>query len=255
MRRFFLISSLAATLGAASPARAQSAPAESSSTEDPLDVPDGKIIHTATVRLDPNPALRLEALVDGSEEWEPVCTAPCGGAKRLDAMYRIAGDDIQASAPFRLAVPSDGRVDLHVHGLSKTPHSIGLALTVGGAIGMGVGVLTVFGTALAVLGETEQCEGAGKLGQPCSPANTDGLAVGAAIGAAGLASLVAGIVLMLENQHSDVDQDVASPTPAPSTQLLLPRHGQERSTADTGWRVGAIESPRAITIPVLGATF
>jgi hypothetical protein len=254
MRRFFLASFIAATLAAASPARAQSTAGDASS-EDPLDTPDGHAIHTATVRLDPDPSLTLEALVDGSRDWEPVCTAPCGGKKRLDAMYRVSGEDIQTSAPFRLATGEDGVVDVHIQKVSKSPHTAGITLTIVGGVAMGAGAVTALFSLLAGVGQAETCDGEEKLGHSCT-VNTDGVTVGLVMAGAGLSLLVTGLVLVAEHRHSGVDQDVASQGPPPSAALLLP-HGREddRSTSDAAWRVGAIESSKAFSIPVLGGTF
>lgn len=255
MSRRFLASCLVTTLAAlavTAPARAQSAPSQAAEEEDPLDTPDGKVIHTAIVRLDPVPGVTLEARVDGTGDWEPVCTAPCAGKQRIDAMYRVTGDDIRSSAPFRLATGENGRVDLHVRRVAKTPHTLGIVLTVVGGIGLGVGGIATLGAALS---SATQCEGDNKEGIPCSP-NQDGLIVGLSIGAAGLASLIGGLVLMGENQNTEVAQDIGSPTPEPGAQLLLPRRGEEeRSFADASWRVGALESPKAFAIPLLGARF
>jgi hypothetical protein len=91
-----------------------------------------------TLRSDnPNPTLQRH--IDASWEWEDVCPVPCGVRVDPNGVYRIAGNQVRRSDPFRLERTS-GDVVIDVKAGSSGRHYAGLGLVIGGlgAIALGV---------------------------------------------------------------------------------------------------------------------
>jgi hypothetical protein len=137
---------------------------------------------TGRVHIEGSPDAVLEAY-DLSQEWQPVCAAPCDRRLPYAFAYRIAGPNVQRSKPFTLSAQSDAH--LTVDAGSRGLHILGLVLTPmgGGGLAFGFAFLT------------------GALAYSCSDcvggfADTTMVNWGWGMIAGGVAALVAGIVLI-----------------------------------------------------------
>jgi hypothetical protein len=87
------------------------------------------------VTFDANaPSARLQ--LRGPSTWQDVCQSPCGRVLDPAATYRVGGDALQPSNPFKLSRP-DGAVFVQAKVVSSTRHGVGMGLDiVGGALGL-----------------------------------------------------------------------------------------------------------------------
>jgi len=99
----------------------------------------GPVVH---LRAD-NPKAQLQQL---QLRWRTICVAPCGRPADPAGYYRIGGDTIRPSAPFRLPRPS-GEVLIDTHVGSNVRHFVGLGLGIGGI------VAAAYGTVVLSLGQ------------------------------------------------------------------------------------------------------
>jgi len=101
--------------------------------------PVGPVVH---LRAD-NPKAQLQQL---QLRWRTICVAPCGRPADPAGYYRIGGDTIRPSAPFRLPRPS-GEVLIDTHVGSNVRHFVGLGIGIGGI------VAAAYGTVVLSLGQ------------------------------------------------------------------------------------------------------
>jgi hypothetical protein len=65
-----------------------------------------------------------------TEQWEPVCVAPCSAGLDPNGVYRVGGGGVAPSAPFVL--PHAAPLRLHVHAGSGFWHDAGVSTVVAG---------------------------------------------------------------------------------------------------------------------------
>ena len=90
-----------------------------------------------TLRADSHKA-RLQ--VQRELNWQDVCVTPCNVAVNPAAIYRVGGGTIRGSDSFSMP-RSSGRVVIDAQVGSTIKHWVGVALAIGGAIGIGFGAL------------------------------------------------------------------------------------------------------------------
>jgi hypothetical protein len=174
---------IAAALAVATPARAE---------------------HTARVHVDASSAVVLERVDHG--HVAPACRAPCDATLDADGRYRVAGDGIRPSAPFKLDARGGAGVVVSPRTRSSSSFVTGILLTsiatafLAGGVGSSVGAF--------LLSKSNVVAGAFVLfgvALPCF--------------AASLATGIPGTVMLVSNVHSEVTQraDVGQARPrAPS---------------------------------------
>jgi hypothetical protein len=188
---------LAFAWGAPRPARAEepkAAPSDAapaSSPVAPLVVIDSTRSFTAVERranhvLGWSLTLPFPAYVS-TEQWEPVCVAPCSLRLDPNAIYRVGGGGVAPSGAFALPHGGDP-LRLHVHAGSSFLHDGGIVLTVLGAGSVLAGI--------AIAGASTAA---------ADPAGT--VKAGAVFFAPGALALVVGAVLWLTNGSSVVADD------------------------------------------------
>ncbi len=138
---------------------------------------------------------------EGAKAWVAACSAPCDADLPLDAEYRIVGDGIRKSSPFRLAANDGGRVTLDVNAATKGGFAGGIVLTSLGPIVMLVGAVVV------AIGEADKSlqtdfNGSGSTSSSGSSTITTGW-VTVAVGAV---ATVGGILMIAGNSRSSVAQ-------------------------------------------------
>lgn len=102
----------------------------------------GPVVH---LRAD-NPRAQLQQL---QLRWRTICLAPCGRPADPAGYYRIGGDTIRPSAPFRLPRAS-GEVLIDTQVGSNVKHWLGLGLGIGGLVAATYGaVYLAFGEAIS----------------------------------------------------------------------------------------------------------
>ena len=150
-------------------------------------------VRTVTVHIDSERAARLEVRAANGSSWIPLCNAPCDAAVPLVATYRITGDGMRATPPFGLDGAPGGSVAIEIEPASKagfvggivlisaspivsivglfvlvaqsTEHSssgstAGIALSLGGLVGVGAGVFLLVGNSSSK--ETQTVRGLGE---------------------------------------------------------------------------------------------
>ena len=148
----------------------------------------------------------LEAQV--GSEFRTVCTAPCDRPMPIGRTYRIAGEDVHASAPFVLQGTTGSTTVLEVN---DRKHHTGSVVTQGGVLVTLVGGLVLVG---GVFGSCTEDSSA------CSEYRWLTVTGGALV-AVGVATIVTGIVLMAQGSESSVEQrglgaPAASPPKSPN---------------------------------------
>jgi hypothetical protein len=201
---------LGVSLAIPAPAFAQGPAADISPAEDDPDRP------TALVHIESDAPVLLELRDD--HRWIAVCIAPCEGRVPLLGDYRITGDGVRTSDPFRLNRTADRHVSLNVKTASSAGH-LGAILTtaLGGATAF-VGWIWV----LATLGSVSNGSGP----------DSGRLASGIAVGSAGLAAVVVGVALLAGYPNTNVKQGGRGRRPSQDAWLRLPawRESETRPT-------------------------
>jgi len=163
----------------------------------------------------------VELQVRSHGEWARVCASPCDVRVLAGRRYRIAGDGVQPSP----VVPLTGKgdyVELDVDPRSRSAHVTGVVLTSLGGPMMLVGIV---GVMIAFV----DAAGGG------SPAGSDTLAAaGGALFFFGVATLTAGLTVLLSNRHTKVDahEAVAPPRARPTPVSIRAPIWRGASTGD-----------------------
>jgi hypothetical protein len=84
-----------------------------------------------------NPKAQLQQL---QLRWRTICSVPCGRPADPGGLYRVGGDTIRPSQPFRLPRPS-GDVVIDAEVGSNVRHFIGLGVGIGGIVVAAYGTL------------------------------------------------------------------------------------------------------------------
>jgi len=162
----YVLVAVSSVLCAAPVARAEEASAPAALPPPPPAPPPVSDTETVTVKLDSNrEGTLLERRANRvrgwqltlpvpsyvvSEQWEPVCYAPCVVKLDANSMYSIGGANAATSSTFGLPRGHDPLV-LHVHAGSSTAYTIGEVTTI-------IGVLSVIAggaIALSTVAETD----------------------------------------------------------------------------------------------------
>jgi hypothetical protein len=152
------------------------------------------------VHLDASEGVVLQQDITNDDNWQTVCSAPCDRLLPTTFYYRVSGGGIKSSADFALHAPRGTRETLVVDGASKGAFVAGLVGVVGGPIFTLVGEVFVF----SLLG-----------GDGPNPPILDS---GLAMMGIGVIATVGGIVLMVSNARTKVNQDAG----ASRTDALVP---------------------------------
>jgi hypothetical protein len=198
-------------------------------------------LRTVTVHI-ASPEVILETKPPGADAWSAVCEDPCDRALPLDAEYRIANG--HSLGEFRLeAAPGGQHVELSVQRRSEDRSSGGLLLLVVGPIAMGAG---------AIAASLANDPSIGFSWTPPPPCHACAIGGGIAI-AAGAASVVAGILLLVGN----VDR-MALRTVPNSAAPEMPSRPDTAWLRVPGWcetDYGGTARARTVEIPILSRTF
>jgi hypothetical protein len=87
---------------------------------------------TVLVKIDAPQPVDLE--VQRGSEWDVVCRSPCNAALSTKENYRINGDGVRPSKPFRLQQGTETK--LEVDPTASAGHAIAIVVTVTGSIGI-----------------------------------------------------------------------------------------------------------------------
>lgn len=181
----------------------------------------------------------LEA-ADG-DSFRTVCKAPCDLPFATGKTYRIAGDDVHPSEPFELHGDSGSTVVLQV---DDSKHHTGSLVTQGGVIVTLVGGLMVVGGVFGSCAESN-------LGDACDTYRWLTVS-GVVLAAAGVATIVGGIVLMAQGSRSNVVERILAPPRTPSApkpqSSLFSELAADRSA-------GGPRLPAAASTPILSFSF
>jgi hypothetical protein len=199
---------------------------------------------TALVHLDADPGVVLESVSPGTGRWAVVCAGPCDAALATDREYRVAGEGILSSRPFRIHAAPGQRVVISVSTASRSARSAGAALTSVGSAAIVVGIIVlVYGALACTPDQFGDC-----ISTPDSGAET----AGAVIGLAGVAILIGGVVLFLSNARTTTSQTIADALPAPAAR---PETAWLRAPV---WHDSTRESsaaPKPMGFPLLSRSF
>lgn len=186
----------------------------------------------------------LERL-DGSE-WVRECVAPCDLRVRRNGPWRVAGRDIQESAPFTLAAPAGGDETIDVRGGSVARSTTGAIIFLTGLVSAPGGLLMI-----GVADANNDCDRGGPVfGDPTPCHSYAGLRdAGIAVGISGLVSVLVGAILYATSMRSEAIQTIARIAPSRVRFFPLPTLGAR------GERSPALALPTAAAQPLLSFTF
>jgi hypothetical protein len=198
---------------------------------------------SAHVHLDGGGKLERER----AGQWIAVCSAPCDQTLDLDAFYRIGGDGVRNSKPFRLLAKNGDHLTLTADVSTTTAFGIGITLASLSAV---VGTVSYYGLVLA------SAQGTGY-----SRRNNDTAVGGFALAMLGSAGVgTAGLIMTVANEKSSVKQSVrgASSGTASASPAKARASEPDRMPAWTSMGSAAPEhrgAPIAMTVPLLGGRF
>jgi hypothetical protein len=201
-RRTALVVALLIGVGSPGIARAQSAPA-------PSQVPGSVLVHIES----PEPVDLERETGDRRDPFYVACMSPCDEWVPATGKYRIAGSGTRASRRFEL-LAKGGRETVVVSPASSAAFGIGIAAMVVGAVAAGIGALALLSASFA-----DDPNGPSGSGPPY-------LALGVTAG--GLVAEAGGIVLIVLNAASRVDQTTALGPSANSSSGLFPSDATHR---------------------------
>jgi len=171
--------------------------------------------------LPPPPAGRVwvhiesdrELLVEGlghESGWQHMCSSPCDMELPLDLEYRLLGDGVRPSQPFRLQALAGQHEVIDVTAASKGGYVGGVTLVGIGSVLIGLGLIVLaFGALQNSVGGT--CPDGISTG--CGSPGNGTEAVGGIMALVGAAGLVGGIVLTVNNSRTSAKQSIAQPGP------------------------------------------
>jgi hypothetical protein len=159
--------------------------------------------------------------------WTVACTAPCDQALPLSSAYRLSGPSVRSSTTFQLAARAGDHVVVHANAASRAAFVGGIVLTAAGAVSMLGGAL------IANTEASQQAAGQASSG-PSRP-----VLVGMFAG--GAAAILGGVLLMVENLHSKVEQWPSPLPPRSDAWLRSPTWHEDRTGASLS--TGATSGP------------
>ena len=152
----------------------------------------------ATVHIESDSVVELQASNDG--EWKTVCISPCDRAIALGGTYRVVGEGMKSSGPFRLHAGPGQHLDLEVTPRSGGLFALGIVGTVVGGLALAVGLLVI------MVGALENTS-FGLTGGATNSGGSGTEAAGLGIVGVGVLGVVGGIVLIATNTKTRVSQD------------------------------------------------
>jgi hypothetical protein len=203
-----------------------------------------RVTGTANVHLD-GAGAKLER--ERAGQWVAVCSAPCDQSLALDAFYRIGGDGIRSSKPFRLLAKDGDRLTITADVSTTTAFGVGITLA---SVGAAVGTISYYGLLLA------SAHGSG-YSRHSNDAAVGGFAL-AMLGSAGIGTI--GLVMTIANEKSGVKQSIggASAGTASVSPAKMRASEPDRIPSWTSMGSAAPEhrgTPMALTVPLLGGRF
>ena len=164
-----------------------------------------------TVRLHVESPRELEIVgrANDGADWAPMCGGACDKAVPAGWEYQARGDGVKPSAPFVLKAGASGAASVHVDPASKGAFILGMIGVVGGG---SVGLLGLMLTAIGASGHVTQTVNGVTTTQPVDPGV---LPAGIVIMVVGVAALVTGGVVALNNWSTGVTQGSAGVALAP----------------------------------------
>jgi hypothetical protein len=194
-----------------------------------------------TVSLDAPPAVSLERET-GQDSWSLVCTAPCSTDIARDGVYRVIGSGIRTSHRFVLRAPDGLPERLVVKPASTAQFTVGIVVGFLGVAALGTGffVLPIWILGDAVEnGEASVAPGASRASLPPWIPLTIGT---------GAVLAFAGMVLVLNNRQTRVEQVFPGSAPQPELRPGLPPRIHGDLPEPTGL-------PSATLVPIFAHTF
>jgi hypothetical protein len=190
----------------------------------------------ATVHIK-TPGVTLELRPNGDHAWQTGCQAPCDVRVPVFYEYRIAGNGVQPSKPFRIVAP---QVDITADPGNRGVHTAGVAADI-------VGGLAIFGWFVYVIvGTANDTNSSTDAGHAFKDRATDGVGLTLILG--GIALSIAGTIMQATSE-TEVTQHAFLPVVRPAPPL------SERAPV---WREpNAIErsAKTAISAPILTLHF
>jgi hypothetical protein len=173
---------------------------------------------TALVHVDAHSDVVLQTAAPGSFRWTTLCRAPCDAELPVTIEYRLAGEGIRPSRPFRLAAAPGEEVVIHVSAATRSGYSAGLALTSAGSIAIAVGLIVLYFGAV-------NCTETDLAGDCINGQSSPGVeAAGGVIALAGVGILIGGIIVWASNMRTEQSQSIAElvrvPVARPETSWL-----------------------------------
>jgi len=177
----------------------------------------------------PDPVNLERETGDDDKPFYVLCTSPCDAGIPATGGYRIAGEGLRDSSRFELAA-KEGRETVSVSPASRFLFGLGIAAIAAGQVSAALGVATF----LAPLGG--------------EPGDRDTRPLGLALLAGGLAATAGGIVLVVMNRRSRIQQTFAAGPPVKLSSALFPSDVTPRSAPIQGY-------PTATSCPLFQITF
>jgi hypothetical protein len=172
---------------------------------------------------------------DPNGRWVTVCHAPCDMVIASDEQYRINGDGIRPSRVFQVEPLQGGRTTLTVDPANTSIFVLGIVVTSLGPIFMIGGLFVLLISAVdASVGES----------------NGDGSTVGLLMLLGGVAATAGGIVMLVTNAHTSVNQEPFFPR-------AVRRPQEDAWLRGPTWHEDpfAVATPRAVTAPIFQVHF
>jgi hypothetical protein len=194
------------------------------------------------VHIDADADVRIERQVGA--QWIGMCNAPCDRDLPLDAVYRMAGNGVRNSHTFRLSATRPGeRIIIAVNPASKGGFVGGIVL-----VSIGAPVLILGGFVLLIAAAIDATPG--------QPETGAAKAVGWTMAAVGAIGVVGGIVLIVNNASTGVDQ--FNETAKTSEHAFLPGSDVWKRAPvwpHEGGKVLGAPAPGGVAVPIFTGHF
>ena len=195
---------------------------------------------TVNVHIDSDNPVELQTHADpdqseGFSGWRTVCFSPCDRDVPLGQTYRVVGEGTRASHGFRLNAQPGQRLLLDVTPRSGGMFALGIVATVIGGVALPIGLLVLL---------------AGAVENATTRDGGSTVAAGWTITGLGVAGIVGGILLIVNNSKTKVDQEAFTGTDsgrAPEARLPVWR--------DTGSDARRGEPKALAAVPILSGSF
>ncbi len=184
----------------------------------------------------------LEQQDRGRTGFRLVCSAPCDRLLPLDRMYRIRGEGLRDSKPFRLAGQNGQHVIVHVNGGSSSAFVGGIVMTSIGPVALLAGLVVYAAGAL----QNFTFDTSGSSAQSSSGDNTGLKTTGVVMMIGGVALVAVGIPLFVTNRRTKTEQEIDGSRPREAAKIRLPEYRD---------KAHEVPAPAAPWVPVYTTTF